>query len=372
MEIIKHQTLYRDGEYVAFPNLDRLADGRVICAFRHAKERQKEYGRVTHVDPTAKDVFIVSNDGGKTFNNNMNIIVDDEMSDQDPCIKVLSDGRVIATYFRWELVGLDEGADKWGKERFEKYGRSLHDKHDCMSAGICYSISDDNCRTWRKMGVINPEGFMNGAGVRGNIVEMPDGELLLPFYGVKNYGEMSRTGLMRSDDSGETWYTFSEMAYDTTNTKHFLEPGLFLTEGGKLVGLFRTQSDFLKPGVDFEDTYLNLHIAVSEDGGKSFGPVKEIEGLWGSSPFHALKLASGNVIIAYGYRRTPFGIRAKICDAELENIADAPEIILRDDAINGDLGYPHCIQLDDETIMVSYYISGDDGIRKIEATLIKE
>ncbi len=371
MQIIKHQTIYRDGEYVAFPNLARLADGQVICAFRHAKERQKEYGRVTHVDPTAKDVFIFSNDAGKSFENELNVIVDDEYSDQDPCVTVLKDGRVIVTYFRWELAPIGTGSQKWG-EAFDKYGRSLHGKYDCMSAGICYSISDDNCKTWRKMHEISPDGYLRGAGVRGNIVEMPDGTLLLPFYGIKNVGELSRAGLMRSEDRGESWYTYSEMGYDPTITKNYLEPGLFLTQGGKLIGLFRTQTDFHKPGVDFEETYLNLHIAVSEDAGKTFGPVKEIPGLWGSSPFHALKLQSGNVLLSYGYRRPPFGIRAKICSAELDDLEQAPEMILRDDAINGDLGYPHAMQLDDGTIMVSYYISGDDGIRKIEATFIKE
>ena len=115
MQIIKHQTIYRDGEYVAFPNLVRLADGQVICAFRHAKERQKEYGRVTHVDPTAKDVFIFSNDKGKSFENKLNVIVDDEYSDQDPCVKVLKDGRVIVTYFRWELAPIGTGSQKVGR-----------------------------------------------------------------------------------------------------------------------------------------------------------------------------------------------------------------------------------------------------------------
>ena len=55
MQILESKTIYRDEEYVAFPNLARLADGTVICAFRHALERQKQYGRVTHVDPTAKE-----------------------------------------------------------------------------------------------------------------------------------------------------------------------------------------------------------------------------------------------------------------------------------------------------------------------------
>jgi len=147
---------------------------------------------------------------------------------------------------------------------------------------------------------------------------------------------------------------------------------LYRTESGRLIGLFRTQSDFLIPGVDFEKTYLNLHIAVSEDDGRTFAPVEEIDGLWGSSPFHALRLNSGKVLVTYGYRRQPFGIRAKLCDAELSDLATAEELILRDDAPNGDLGYPHSLQLADGTILVSYYISGDDGIRKIETTILTE
>ena len=373
MQVLGHRTLYRDGEYVAFPNMARLADGSIMCAFRHAKERQKEFGSVTHVDPTAKDVFILSKDGGKTFSDAYSVIVDDEMySNQDPCITVLRSGRIIATYFRWALVPIGQGAATWGKELFEAYGRSLHGKYDCMSDGTTYRISDDNGKTWRQMPPLSPDGFLKGSSVRGNIVELEDGTLLMPYYGVKHMGELSRVGLFRSDDQGESFYSYTEMAFDPKCEKNFLEPNLFYTEGGRLIGLFRTQTDFHKPGVDFEETYLNLHMSVSEDNGQTFGPVFEADTLWGSSPFHALRLKSGKVLVVYGYRRPPFGIRARLCNAELTDINDVPEIILRDDAPNGDLGYPHAIQLDDGTIMVSYYISGDDGIRKIDATYLQE
>ncbi len=371
MNIVGHETIYRDGDYVAFPNLAHLADGTVMCAFRHAAERQKEFGRVTHVDPTAKDVFILSRDGGQTFDQDLHILADDEgMSNQDPCLTVLSDGRILATYFRWQLVPIGQGAKTWGKDLFERFGRSLHDRYDCFSDGIFYSLSDDNAKTWRAMSLIEPDGFLKGTAARGNIVELPNGSLLLPFYGAKRLNELSRVGLMKSDDRGESWYTYTEMGYHPD--KNLLEPNLFRTESGRLIGLFRTQSDFLRPGVDFEDTYLNMHVAVSEDDGKTFGPLLEIDGLWGSSPFHALRLKSGKVLLTYGYRRKPFGIRAKLCDAELTDLESAPELILRDDAPNGDLGYPHAIQLADGTALVSYYISGQDGIRTIDVTRLLE
>ena len=372
MKIISTEVIYRDEEYVAFPNMAKLPDGTIMCAFRHAKERQKQYGRVTHVDPTAKDVYILSRDGGKTFEKELHTIIDDDMSEQDPCINVLSDGRIIATYFRWALCEKGKGKIKWGEANFNRYGRSLHGKYDCYPNGVAYSISDDNGKTWKHYATLKINGVPAGGGVRGNIVELPNGSLLMPFYGNLNLGELSRSGLVKSDDRGETWEFCCDMAFDPECKKNFLEANIFRTCSGKIVGLFRTQSDYLKEGVDFGSTYLNLHIAVSNDDGKTFGEVTEVENCWCSSPVQALQLNSGNVLISYGYRKEPFGIRARICNSELTNISEAEEIILRDDAPNGDLGYPHAIQLDNGDIIISYYISDSDGIRTISTSRIRE
>jgi len=199
---------------------------------------------------------------------------------------------------------------------------------------------------------------------------MPDGSLLMPFYGVKKIGDLASCGLVRSADQGETWTFYSETACDPE--KNFLEPNLYRTQSGRLISLLRTQTDYLRPGVNFEDTYLNMHITVSDDNGKTFGPAKEINSIFASSPFHALRLKSGKVFISYGYRKKPFGIRAKICGPELEDLEQAPEVMLCDDAPNGDLGYPHAVQLKNDAILLSYYISGNDGIRKIEGMIIEE
>lgn len=371
IEIIERKCIYKDGEYVSFPNLATLPDGTVICAFRHALERQAQYGRVTHIDPTAKDVYIVSRDGGLTFDNELHTIVDDKMSDQDPCVNVLSDGRIIVTYFRWNLCPTGKGPELWGEKKFDAYGRLLWDLYDCMPDGACYSISDDNGKTWKQYSPLRIPNVPEGAGVRGNIIELQNGDLLMPYYASLRVGELSRAGLVISHDRGETWEYLSDMAFDPACMKNYLEPGIYQTPSGKIVGLFRTQTDFRKPGVDFEETYLNLHIAKSEDNGKTFGKVNEIPNLWGSSPFHALRLPDQRVLLSYGWRKEPFGIRVRVCDPELKHIEDGEEVILCDDAPNGDLGYPHALLLKDGTVLVSYYICGQDGIRMIEGTRIR-
>ena len=370
MKIIERKTLYCDGEYVAFPNLAWIDENTLACFFRHAKERQKEWGTHSHIDPTAKDVFILSKDNGKTFETDYHVVIDDDMSEQDPCATVLKSGKIIVSCFRWQMVPEGRGENTWGRDIFARHGRTRKGMWDTYNIGFNVNISDDKGKTWRCLPVIKPGGYIIGSAVRGNITEMPDGSLLMPFYGVKKLGELSSCGLVISKDQGENWSFYSETASEPG--KNFLEPNLFRTSSGRLVSLFRTQTDFLKPGVDFEKTYLNMHISVSEDNGKTFGPVREIPSVFASSPFQVLQLKSGKTLISYGYRKKPFGIRGKICGPELEDLETAEEFILCDDAPNGDLGYPHAVQLKDNRILVSYYISGNDGIRKIEGMFIEE
>ena len=87
---------------------------------------------------------------------------------------------------------------------------------------------------------------------------------------------------------------------------------------------------------------------------------------------HALQLKSGKVLLSYGYRKAPYGIRIRVCNSELTDIAESEEIILRDDSPNGDLGYPHAIELDNGEILVVYYISDPDNIRTIAVTRLRE
>jgi hypothetical protein len=241
MKVLERKIIYRDGEYVSFPNLAWINRDTLACFFRHAKERQKEYGSYTHIDPTAKDVYVVSKDGGKTFSSDMHIVLDDDMSEQDPCVTVLRDGRIIMSCFRWQTVPEGKGAETWGKELFGKYGRNRKGLYDTFNIGFSVSISDDQGKTWRHFPVIHPEGYVPGSAVRGTSVELPNGELLMPFYGVKKIGDLASSGLVKSTDRGETWRFLSEMACDPD--KNFLEPTLFRTRSGRLITLIRTQTD---------------------------------------------------------------------------------------------------------------------------------
>ncbi len=372
MQILETKIIYRDGEYVSFPNLALLKDGTILCAFRHAPDRVKEFGGIHHLDPDAKDVFLYSHDGGNTFEQEVHTILDEEMiSNQDPCLTVLSNGRILSSSYRWIFAPAGEGPAVWGEKRYQQCGNRFFDKLDAFIGDANCSYSDDNGKTWTLVPRLYVEGAPCGVAVRGNVVELPNGELLMPYYNKLALGQLSSAGLFRSTDMGESWEDYSIIA-SATAEKNFYEPNIFRTQSGRLVALIRTQTDASIPGMRYEDTYLNVHTTVSEDDGKTWGPVTEIQNFWGSNPIHALQLKSGKVLVTYGYRRAPFGIRARLCNAELTDLSEAEEIILREDGAHTDLGYTNAIQLDNGDILVVYYITDENDTRVIAVTRLRE
>ena len=72
-------------------------------------------------------------------------------------------------------------------------------------------------------------------------------------------------------------------------------------------------------------------------------------------------------------RMEPFGVRCRICDAELENIADAEEFVIRDDGGRIDTGYPWIASLGNNRYFVIYYNNNicHKGAGGIEGTLLE-
>jgi hypothetical protein len=88
-------------------------------------------------------------------------------------------------------------------------------------------------------------------------------------------------------------------------------------------------------------------------------------------PLNALRLPDNRVLLTYGYRHQPYGIRARIFNAECTDFATAEEFILRDDGGNSDIGYTWPVQLDNNRFMVVYYFNKNDGNRHIAGTIIE-
>ena len=73
------------------------------------------------------------------------------------------------------------------------------------------------------------------------------------------------------------------------------------------------------------------------------------------NPGALAKLSDGTLVVVYGFRGHPFGIRAKTSTDGGKTWGH--EIILRDDGLVYDLGYPKAVTLPDGRVFVCYYIA---------------
>jgi hypothetical protein len=190
---------------------------------------------------------------------------------------------------------------------------------------------------------------------RGAMCEGRDGRLYwVVASGSTNAPQHSSTHLLISQDKGHTWRYSCPVAQDPK--VQFNETALYETPKGDLVAFTRSEG--------FND---HTVVARSKDRGESFQ--WQDAGIQGH-PHHAIRLPDDRVLLVYGYRHKPFGVRARVLDAECTNLSSAEEIVLRDDGGNGDLGYPWATLISKESALVVYYFNKSDGTRFIAGTMI--
>lgn len=91
-------------------------------------------------------------------------------------------------------------------------------------------------------------------------------------------------------------------------------------------------------------------------------------GDWNGNPPALIRLQDGRLCITYGYRRAPFGIRAKL--SVDEGATWGEEINLREDGRSWDLGYPRMVQRSDGRLVVVYYFTtSQNPVQHIAATI---
>jgi hypothetical protein len=76
-------------------------------------------------------------------------------------------------------------------------------------------------------------------------------------------------------------------------------------------------------------------------------------GMKNGNPPSMVQLASGRLVVTYGWRSSPFGIRAKISDDGGRSWSR--DLILRDDGLTPDLGYTRSLVRGDGKVVTIYY-----------------
>jgi hypothetical protein len=324
--------------------LVRLADGEVLCIFREAKWR----GYTIHHDPTTRTSLVRSRDRGRTW---FSQVSPDPAGGNGTSIGRLSDGTLLGNDFHWVFAPPAGGEPLAGMPH-----RQYVERLDMwVAAGGVFTVrSRTDGYTWdAPVRVPAPDGWPQ-VSCAGRVIELPDGDLLLPLSAKRDGVPTSHSVVLRSGDGGETWGDAVWVTADGVPGSGCSETRLVLCPSGRVLAMHRNREG-------------NYFQNVSADGGRTWSATTD-SGTWcgGSSPPDLMVLTDGRVLLTRGYRREPYGVRCHI--SEDDGATWGREVILREDGPDRDVGYPSTIQFDDGELLTVYYWHGDDGIRHLQRT----
>ena len=355
---IEDIVIYRDDKfYSSFPSIVSRPNGELIVAFRRAPER-RVFGEphTTHTDPNSYLVTVRSQDGGRTWTQTPELMFAHPFGgSQDPCMLQLRDHSILCSSYGWMELRNEAAAKMTNAYKHGSFAflggyilRSKNGGQTWEGPIIPPPTPDENTK--------DPFGRTVPAYNRGAMCEGRDGTVYWAVAATTSkHPNQSETHLFASHDKGSSWNYSCPIASD--KTAGFNETSLYDTPGGDLVAFMRTEA--------FND---HTAIARSTNHGRTFERWEDA-GFQGH-PHYALRLPDKNVLLVYGYRHPPFGLRARVLDPECTNASSAPEIVLRDDGGNGDLGYPWAALLSRHRALVVYYFNTHDGTRHIAGTFL--
>lgn len=107
----------------------------------------------------------------------------------------------------------------------------------------------------------------------------------------------------------------------------------------------------------------------SDDNGASWAHVtRAVPDTGRGNPPSLLKLRDGRLVVTFGYRAEPYGIRARVSRDQGKTWSD--DILLRSDAVDWDLGYTRSVQRPDgKVVTVYYYNDAKSDERYIASTI---
>jgi hypothetical protein len=289
------------GAYEAFPDVCRLADGRLMCVFyagyQHVSIPNGEHPKGGCV------AGCFSSDEGKTWTS-AQVVYDGPDDDRDPSITQLSDGRLICDFFT--LRAKDGGG--W------------------TGLGSWIVESSDGGKTWSEPRCISEEYYCSSP-----IRELPDKTLVLGVY--RETDKDSNGAVLISNDMGKSWSPVVDI--DNGGLKLDAETDVIRLKDGRLYAAQRAASE-------------SMRYSISSDEGKTWS-VSTPMGFEGHCPY--LHRAPGDIIVcAHRKPQTSLHFSYDECKTWSGNIVVDGEHIG---------AYPSMATLKDGSILIVYYEEGD-------------
>lgn len=226
-----------------------------------------------------------------------------------------------------------------------------------------FYVSYDRCQTWEGPFKL-PTFGQTGIAARTDYLVSGPQECTLFLTAAKPDGEEGRVFCARTTDGGKTFRFLSWIGPEPEG--YTIMPASVRLSPARILVTVRCQG--VKQGSTRSDNWIDLY--ASDDNGETWQyldrPVPDTG--HGGNPPSMIQLRDGRLCLIYGYRDAPYGIRARL--SADRGLTWDPEIPLRLDGGNHDLGYPRTVQRQDGAIVTVYYFNDDpDSERYIAATL---
>ncbi|WP_308797944.1 sialidase family protein [Agromyces silvae] len=295
---------------IRFPDAVTLQNGNILVAYHEAAEHGAADGVIKVTE---------SSDGGHTWSP-PRVAVDIAYDARDPKLVALSDGTVILSYF----------VTQWTPS---------HAAHGPFTVR-----STDHGATWSAPAAVDTQmscscGPSNGsrptgaAFTHGPIVELANGDLLIPLYGDLPTDPRSRATVVRSTDGGLTWDAANESTI-AVGTIAYQEPNLTVLPSGEIVALIRTTSSPVR-----------AYLSRSFDDGQTWTTAVATD--IPAQSHHQLLTSDGRVLLTYGDitrpNRPTSGIMIDDPSGSWDGLAATSTPIY--DAGNSDQGNPSSVEI---------------------------
>lgn len=217
-----------------------------------------------------------------------------------------------------------------------------------------FYVSTDRCRSWRGPYRFAVEG-VDLISARTDLVVLGPRDCMMFGSAAKSDGKEGRVFCARTVDGGIKWNFISWIGDEPQEGFSIMPSTVKLPKGGLLTAIRNGKGRN------------NITVWRSDDLGRTWHDLGAATADIGGNPPSMVLLDDGRVCLTYGYRRKPTGIRARISDDDGKTWG--PEIVLRDDGLTGDLGYPRSLVRPDGCVLTVYYFNGPrDEDRTIQGT----
>lgn len=206
-----------------------------------------------------------------------------------------------------------------------------------------FHYSYDRGRTWNGPFRLPDMGTRGIAG-RTDYIVLGRHECLLFLTAAKQNGKEGRPFCARTLDGAKTWSFVGWIGPEPSG--YAIMPTSVRLSASELLTVVRRK--------DESQSWLAAY--VSEDGGRVWRHLNDpVDDLGEGNPASLIRLTDGRLCLTYGVRKAPYRMCAKI--SADQGRTWGPELVLRDDGANRDLGYARSVQRSDGRIVTVYYFN---------------